>query len=98
MVKILEALATDNLSLDPAIYAGSTEYQKTNNLFCNLGEKLLEKSNPEEQKLFEDYNDAFCEQEHLYSIDKFVNGYRLGVLMTLEVFNGYDNLITKKNT
>lgn len=96
MGKILEALATDNLSLEPAIYKGNTEYQRARNLFADLGEQLLEKLNEEEKKLLDDYTSALSDESHLYSIDRFVTGFKVGVLTMVEVFTGSDGLILQK--
>ncbi len=96
MGKILEALATDNLSVEPGIYEGNTEYLQARNLFADLGEQLLEKLNEEEKKLLDEYTKAQFNESHLYSINRFVTGYQLGVLTTIEIFAGAGCLLPKK--
>lgn len=93
MGRILDALATDNLSLMPSFYEGSAEYRRARNLFADLGEELLTRLNEEEKKLLEDYTSAQADESQIYSVDRFVTGYRLGVLMTMEVFAGKNDLI-----
>lgn len=96
MGKILEALATDTLSVEPVIYKGNTEYRRARNRFADLGEQLLEKLNEEEKKLLGDYTSAQSDESHLYSVDRFITGFRMGVLTMVEVFTGSDDLILQK--
>ena len=96
MQRILEAFATENLSVEPVTLEGGTEYQRARNLYADLGEQLLAKLNKEEKELLEKYTDAMAEESHLYSVERFIDGYRLGVLMTMEVFTGGRDLILKK--
>lgn len=96
MQTILEAFATENLSVEPVILEGGTEYQRARNLYADLGEQLLAKLNEEEKELLEKYTDAVADENHLYSVERFIDGYRLGVLMTMEVFTGGRDLVLKK--
>ena len=93
MGKILDAFAMDNLSTEPAIYQGSPEYEKARKRFCDLGEQLLARLNQEEKTLLEEYTSAQSEENSLYAVERFVRGYRLGVLMTMEVFAGGSDLL-----
>ena len=38
------------------------------------------------------FRDAQLEEEYLYNIDRLILGYRLGVLMTMEVFTDRERL------
>lgn len=96
MQTILEAFATENLSVEPVILKGGTEYQRAKNLYADLGEQLLAKLNEEEKELLEKYTDAMADKSHFYSVERFIDGYRLGVLMTMEVFAGGRDLILSK--
>ena len=93
MGKILEAIATDHLCVEPAIYKGDSKFNRARNQYCTLGEKLMSKLNEEEQKMLDDYSTAQTEESLLYANDRFVRGFRLGVLMMMEVIMDEDDLI-----
>lgn len=93
MGKILEAIATDHLCVEPPIYKGNSAFNKARNQYCTLGEKLMAKLNEEEKKMLEDYSTAQTEESLLYANDRFVKGFRLGVLMMMEVITDEDDLI-----
>ncbi len=92
-MSILEALATDRLCIEPTFYEGDLKYQQARNRYCTLGEKLLNKLNEEEKKLLEDYSTALSDENLLYGNDRFIRGFRLGVLMMMEVVMNEDDLI-----
>lgn len=92
MTNILEALATDHLCVEPAIYKSNSKLRKARNRYCDLGEKLMAKLNEEDQKMLEDYNAARTEESVLYGNDRFIKGFRLGVLMMMEVVMNEDDL------
>lgn len=93
MGKILEAIATDHLCVEPAIYEGDSKFNRARNRYCTLGEKLLSKLNEEERKMLDDYSTAQADESLLYANDRFVKGFRLGVLMMMEVVTDQDDLI-----
>ena len=47
MGKILEAIATDHLCVEPVIYEGDSKFNRARNRYCTLGEKLMAKLNEE---------------------------------------------------
>ena len=51
MGKILEAIATDHLCVEPVIYEGDSKFNRARNRYCTLGEKLMAKLNEEERKM-----------------------------------------------
>lgn len=53
----------------------------------------MAKLNEEEQKMLDDYSTAQTEESLLYGNDRFVKGFRLGVLMMMEVITDEDDLI-----
>lgn len=93
MGNILEAIASDRLCVDPDIYKGNSKLRKARKRYCNLGEKLMSKLNEEEKSLLEDYNTAQIEENVLYGNDRFIKGFRLGVLMMMETVGDEDSLI-----
>lgn len=93
MNRILEALANDNLCVNPTTYKGNAEYRKAIKAMYETAEELDKKLNDEEKKTFEQFRDAQSDESHIYQVDKFVRGYRLGVLMMFEVFAGTSDFI-----
>lgn len=96
MGKILTAFADENLEINPVFYKGSAEYQQAVETIYRLSEELDAKHNEEEKKMFEQFRDALETESSLYAIDRFISGYRLGVLMTMEVFAESDSLFLCK--
>ena len=93
MGRILQALSTGELITEPSIKNVYDEYTKALNTYCDLGDKLLERLNEEEKQLFQEYNNACSDEQNLYSNQRFIAGYRLGVLMMIEVFEGRNELL-----
>lgn len=93
MASILEALATDHLCVEPAIYKSSSELRTARARYCELGEKLMERLSEEDRKILEDYRTAKTEESVLYGNDRFIKGFRLGILMMMEVVMNEDDLI-----
>lgn len=96
MNRILEALADDNLCINPTTYRGSPEYRNAIEVMYRTSEELEKKLNDEEKKIFERFCDAQGNENHIYQVDRFIRGYRLGVLMMFEVFAGTSDFILKQ--
>lgn len=96
MTKILEAFANDNLCINPTTYKGNPEYKKAVKTMYETVEALEAKLNSEEKELFKRFSDAQADESHLYAVDHFVRGYRIGVLMMCEVFTGTTGLFLDK--
>lgn len=96
MGKILNAIANDQLCVAPDIYRGSREYRRARDLYCTLGDRLLEKLNKEDKKLLQEYNDAQLHESSLYGDARFIRGFRLGILMMMEVMTDNDDLILRE--
>ncbi|CUX74781.1 DUF6809 family protein [Enterocloster clostridioformis] len=93
MNRILEAFAEDNLAINPTTYRGNHEYMKAIKVMYKTAETLDTKLNDEEKKLFEQFRDAQSDGNHIYEVDRFIRGYRVGVLMMVEVFMGASGLL-----
>lgn len=93
MGRILEALADDNLSINPTTYKGTPEYRKAIKAMYKTTEELEKKLNEEEKKIFEQFRDAQLNESSIYGVDRFIRGYRLGVLMMFEVFTETSDFI-----
>lgn len=94
MQSILEEFACGNISPEPRFFRQGSHYGHTMQKLSAIEEKLLATLNNEEKETLQIYNDAQAEINLVSGIDRFIYGYRLGVLMTMEVFQGKDDLIT----
>ena len=93
MGRILEAFAGDELHVIPSDEVRSPKRQKLCNKVCELQEKLEEKLNSEEKELLDELMDAIADENCCYAQSKFVRGYRLGVLMTMEVMSEQESFL-----
>jgi len=62
-------------------------------IISDIEEKLLSALDVEPKELFIKFSPAQLEANAISNNDKFIYGYRLGVLMTMEIFTGTSNAI-----
>ncbi len=96
MSSILEEFACGNISPEPRFFKQDSHYGRTMQKLADSEEKLLAALSGEQKETFEKLTDARTEINLLSGIDRFIYGYRLGVLMTMEVFEGKEDLIAGK--
>lgn len=95
MEKILRAFAGDRLQTTGVTETQSPKRKQLMDVGYKLYTELERRLNREERELLDGLLDANAEENALYAEDKFICGYRLGVLMTTEVFYGQDVLLGK---
>lgn len=93
MTSILEEFACGNVSPEPRFFKPGSQYGRAMDALLKDEEKLLAALNESEKELFKGYCDTQSEVSRLSGMSRFIYGYRLGVLMTVEVFEGKDDLI-----
>jgi len=93
MSSVLEEFARGNISPEPRLFKTDSHYGRTMRQLSESEEKLLGALSGEQKETLEKFIDAQAEINFLAGIDKFIYGYRLGALMTMEVFAGKENLI-----
>lgn len=93
MNKILTALADDNLCINPTTFRGNKEYREAIKGVYETAENLDAKLNDEEKKLFEKFRDFQSDESHIYEVERFIRGFRVGALMMVEVFAGSAELV-----
>ena len=98
MGRILEAFAEDELHVIPSNEIQSPKHQKLFDKVCELQEKLEEKLNNEDKKLLDELMDAVAEESSCYAQSKFIRGYRLGSLMTMEVMSEQETFLGRKGS
>lgn len=96
MRKILEEFAKGNIVPNARFFERNSDYAKAMKALTDWEEKLLSTLDATEKEVFNHYISAQMEVNHLAELDKFICGYRLGMLMTMEVFDGLDDLIMKE--
>ena len=90
MGKILEAFLTDQLRVDSGTQGRSAEHQQLCDKGSELQEKLAAKLNDEEKEILTELVDTLFEESCYDEQKKFERGFRLGVLMTTEIFTEQD--------
>ena len=96
MKSILEEFACGNISPEPRFFKRDSRYGRAMEMLSDSEEKLLVALSGDEKETFKAFSDAQAEINLLSGIDKFMYGYRLGVLMTIEVYTGRDDLMAGK--
>ncbi len=92
MQSVLEQFAHGNISPEPRYFKKDSHFGKTMQELSDIEEKLIETLSDEQKTLLTNFTNTQMKLNSLTSVDKFIYGYRLGVLMTMEVFNGQDDL------
>lgn len=90
MGKILKAFLTDQLRIDDVTGLRTPEHQKICERGYALQKKLSEKLNNEEREILTELVDTLFDESCMDAQKKFERGYRLGVLMTTEIFTEQD--------
>ena len=98
MTSILEEFARGNIPSELRTFEKGSHFGRTMKVLSDTEDKLLAALDDELKGLFKQFSTAQSEINLLSNIDKFVYGYRLGVLMTMEVFNYKDDLVVGGET
>ena len=95
MVSILEEFARGNISPEPCAFKRDSHYGRTMQKLSDSEAKLLAAlaNDNELKEMFNTYIAAQAEISLLSGTDRFIYGFRLGMLLTIEVFNGKESLI-----
>ena len=98
MGRILEAFAGDELHAIPVDEIRSPKHQKLCDKACELQEKLEEKLNKEDKELLNELLDVIADENCCHAQSKFIRGYRLGVLMTMEVMSEQESFFGRSRS
>lgn len=96
MGKILDAFFKDELLVSAAPEKRSIEHQKLCEKSNELMEELKERLKGEEGELFDALVETIFAEICCVENSMFLRGYRLGVLMVMEIFEDYDSYIGKR--
>ena len=86
MKSILEEFAYGNISMDVHTLKNDSRYVQAVNAASSCEKKLLIKLEEEDKIIFQKFIDAQNEVNQLIATQKFINGYKMGLLMTAEAF------------
>jgi len=86
MQSILQEFFYGNISPEVQFIKKGSEYDKVMHVICCNEEKLLARLNKEEKEILQEYIDAQMELNSLTAVKSQIYGYKLGLLMTAEVF------------
>ena len=96
MKSILKQLYLGNLITGPPYIEPNSKLSHAMELLTETEDKLMGMLNDEGKKTLEAYSNTQMEINSLTCGDNFLNGYKLGMLMTIEVMSGIDDLIIGK--
>lgn len=93
MQTILTAIAEGNLRMGMETMEHNAELKSAMKRVYRLEEKLSATLNDPEKELLEKLGDSQAEANQSDSQQSFINGFRLGALVIMEVFAGRDGLV-----
>ena len=93
MTSILAEFALGNINPNTAGIAKGSHYATLLKSIADKETALLSTLEGEARDLLIKYSNAQGEATVISNTSSFADGYRLGVLMTMDVFNGMDKLI-----
>lgn len=94
MGKMLEAFANDDLLPGTRFFKRDSEFGRALKRLTDAESALLASLGESEKKLFVEMAGAQSLVNALTSTKRFVDGYKIGVLMTTEVFLESDKLLS----
>ena len=86
MGKFLEAFASGNLRMDCFVTERLPEHDEIDTEASALQEKLAKGLDEEEKVLLEKLVETMNAESGCFGIENLIRGYRLGVIMTTEVY------------
>lgn len=93
MRSILEEFAYGNISPESQFFKGNSAFGKAMELVSRNEGKLLDRLGADDKEIFQKYVDAQGEVNQRTAVSNLIYGYKLGVLMTAEVFLTSGDLI-----
>ena len=90
MGKILEALLTEQLRVDSGTEQRTPEHRALCKKSGTLQDALAETLNDKQKELLEELVETLFDESSCNEQVKFERGFRLGVLITSEIFYGQD--------
>ncbi len=89
MNSILEELCLGNISPSDRSFKRGSKFDRAACTLSRTADALLDSMDDAQKELYQAFVSAKDRVEHLEITDKFVYGFRLGLLLGLEVSGGY---------
>ncbi len=93
MMNILEEFLNGNIQPNDRYFCRGSKYGQAIKKLSDAEHALRAALNEQETELLNAYVNAQEKIDYLSGTDRFIYGYRLGVLMTMEVFRTSDEII-----
>jgi len=93
MKSILEELCVDNIHTGDRGFKRGSEYDRVSTSFVEADNKFRSMLDESQLKAYEDVLAARFKVNYLELTDKFIYGFRMGAMITTEVYNTSDNYI-----
>ena len=93
MKNILEEFANDNIQPNTRCFRRGSKFGQATLKLADAERALRAALNEAETEMFNDYVNAQDKIDYYTRTDRFIYGYRLGVLMTMEVFQTSDEIV-----
>lgn len=93
MKSILKEFAYGNINPSIGTIKKGSKYERVMQTISDNEERLLSMLNGEAKELLVKFSSAQLEATAISNDDKFIYGYRLGMLMAIEVFKGIPDAI-----
>ena len=96
MKSVLEALVYGEISPLEDTLDGDSHYDSIVKTISECEQKLFSVLDDESKELMTKFSSAHAEANEMINVDKFAYGFRLGVLMMMEVFAGKEGVVFGK--
>lgn len=93
-MRILEELWYGNINDNSRLLKYNVKLTEMLNLLSRNADNLMENLSENEKETFEKYKDCIAEISQITECENFIKGFRLGVLMMIEVMEDSDCPLT----
>ena len=87
-MRFLEDFWRGNTSPGDTRYSAKSEYTRVYNTLARCKEHMSTVLSPEDWKVFDEFVNAEMEANYLSSYDCFVDGFRMGAKLMLDIWEG----------
>ncbi len=93
MKSILEELCVGNIHAGDRSFRRGSEYDRVSKAFVEADDKFRSMLDESQIKAYEDVQAAHYKVHYMELTDKFIYGFRMGLLIAMEVYNTSDDFI-----
>ncbi len=93
MKSILEELLNGNLKLADRSFKRGSEYGRAANLLAEVDDQFCSMLDESQIKAYKNVQNANYKLNYMELTDRFIYGFRMGLLIAMEVYNTSDDFI-----